>query len=207
MGMMCLRPHTMGDPHTAGFGLREVFNMKRFKALVASVAVIAGAQFFGSVAQAATLVTCVKATCSYSAATQTGSGASTALAKGTKAKPTTATSSFSIVLPSAGTFEISVTPSGNGPSGTGLSFTSLVFNGVTIANPAQGFIYSFAVAKAGTYDFAVSASNNANKAIAFSTSYSFAGVPEPATWGLMIAGVGMAGGSLRRRRSTRIAIA
>lgn len=207
MGMMCLRPHAMGDPHTAGIGLREVFNMKRFKALVASVAVMAGAQFFGSAAQAATLVTCVRATCSYSAVDQTGSGASNALARGTRTNPTTATSSFSILLPSAGSFEISVTPSGLGANGTGLTFRSLVFNGVTVTNPLQGVIYSFIVSQGGTYNFAVTASNNANKAIAFSTSYSFAGVPEPATWGLMIAGVGMAGGSLRRRRSTRVAIA
>ncbi|GAA0739200.1 hypothetical protein GCM10009075_17810 [Sphingomonas trueperi] len=37
--------------------------------------------------------------------------------------------------------------------------------------------------------------------IAFFGSAAVAGVPEPATWGMMIAGVGMAGGALRRRRA------
>lgn len=39
--------------------------------------------------------------------------------------------------------------------------------------------------------------------IVFFGSQAVAGVPEPATWGMMIAGVGMAGGALRRRRSSR----
>lgn len=37
--------------------------------------------------------------------------------------------------------------------------------------------------------------------IVFFGSEAVAGVPEPATWGMMIAGVGMAGGALRRRRA------
>lgn len=37
--------------------------------------------------------------------------------------------------------------------------------------------------------------------IVFFGSEAAAGVPEPATWGMMIAGVGMAGGALRRRRA------
>ncbi len=37
--------------------------------------------------------------------------------------------------------------------------------------------------------------------IVFFGSTAVAGVPEPATWGMMIAGVGMAGGALRRRRA------
>ncbi|OAN60145.1 PEPxxWA-CTERM sorting domain-containing protein [Sphingomonas sp. TDK1] len=37
--------------------------------------------------------------------------------------------------------------------------------------------------------------------IVFFGSQAVAGVPEPATWGMMIAGVGMAGGALRRRRA------
>lgn len=39
--------------------------------------------------------------------------------------------------------------------------------------------------------------------IVFFGSAAVAGVPEPATWGMMIAGVGMAGASLRRRRGSR----
>ena len=34
-----------------------------------------------------------------------------------------------------------------------------------------------------------------------------AGVPEPATWGMMIAGAGMAGAAVRRRRSAKVAVA
>jgi len=37
--------------------------------------------------------------------------------------------------------------------------------------------------------------------IVFFGSEAVAGVPEPATWGMMIAGVGMAGAALRRRRA------
>lgn len=39
--------------------------------------------------------------------------------------------------------------------------------------------------------------------IVFFGSQAVAGVPEPATWGMMIAGVGMAGAALRRRRGNR----
>lgn len=46
---------------------------------------------------------------------------------------------------------------------------------------------------------------------AISGSYTLAsppsGVPEPATWGMMIAGAGMAGAAVRRRRSTKVAAA
>ena len=38
-------------------------------------------------------------------------------------------------------------------------------------------------------------------------SFDLAAVPEPATWGLMIGGVGMVGGAMRRRRAARVTFA
>jgi len=184
--------------------------MKRFKTLLAGVAIVAGAQFAAGAANAATVVCYGKDTCNFSTVTSTG-GAQVNPLTGTsnKLKPTTATSMFEILLPSAGTFEISFSPTGSGKKGTntGLTFTSLVFNGTPISNPKSGDLYDFDVTKAGWYKFSISSSNNASNPIGYTASYSFAAVPEPAAWGLMIGGFGMAGASIRRRRNVRVAVA
>ncbi|RYY05579.1 MAG: PEP-CTERM sorting domain-containing protein [Alphaproteobacteria bacterium] len=55
---------------------------------------------------------------------------------------------------------------------------------------------------AGTYTLTI-AGRAYGAASTFSGNFNVAAVPEPATWAMMIAGVGMAGGALRRRRVTK----
>lgn len=173
--------------------------MKRFKTLLAGVAIVAGAQLAAGSANAASVICPAIKSCSFD--DDSGSAYAT-VSKGSVKAPTTAVALFKVVLQSAGTFSISVTPGKEG-----VTLTNLMFNGSTIAKPDYGKLYDFVVTKAGTYDVGFTASNTNNKSVSNSASYSFAAVPEPAAWGLMIGGFGMAGGSLRRRRSARVAIA
>ncbi|WP_294330237.1 PEPxxWA-CTERM sorting domain-containing protein [uncultured Sphingomonas sp.] len=168
--------------------------MKRFKTLLAGAAIIAGAQFVAGAANAATVLCPTMASCTF----EDNSGSAAAFVGGGK----TATSSFSILLPKAGGFEISLTAGKKG-----ITFSNLVFNGVTIASPVAGTLYDFFVTKSGWYDVSFTASNSNIAPVSNSASYSFAAVPEPAAWGLMIAGFGMAGASIRRRRNVRVAVA
>lgn len=65
-------------------------------------------------------------------------------------------------------------------------------------------LYKIADLSSGSWSTADIPYRNNPKAlshIVFFGSAAVAGVPEPATWGMMIAGVGMAGGALRRRRA------
>ncbi len=173
--------------------------MKRFKTLVASAAMIAGAQLIGGTAQAASVLCPAISSCTFN--DETGSAVAS-ISKGSVKTPTTATSAFKIMLASAGTFTISLTPGAKG-----VTFTNLVFNGISQANPTAGDLYDFVVTKAGWYDVSFTAKNTAAKTVSNSASYSFAAVPEPAAWGLMIGGFAMAGASVRRRRNVRAAIA
>ncbi|OAN57286.1 FxDxF family PEP-CTERM protein [Sphingomonas sp. TDK1] len=110
---------------------------------------------------------------------------------------------FSITFGSAGVFTVNPTTA----FGKVLSFVSLGLNGQSFTSITKGDDYLFNVTKAGTYDLTVVTKNTSASQANYSASFAFGAVPEPATWGMMIAGVGMAGGALRRRRSTRVAVA
>lgn len=168
--------------------------MKRFKTLLAGAAIIAGAQFAAVSANAATVLCPTISSCTFI----DNSGSASAFVGGGKS----ATASFSILLPKAGGFEISLTAGKKG-----INFSNLVFDGVTIASPVAGTLYDFFVTKSGWYNVSFTATNTNTTAVSNSASYSFAAVPEPAAWGLMIAGFGMAGASIRRRRNVRVAVA
>ncbi len=106
---------------------------------------------------------------------------------------------------------------GNGAS-SDIDFTSatLTGNGMTtsytklLGEPAAltelwGFT-PFEIA-AGTYTLTISGVSFGNKAT-FAGNFNVAAVPEPATWAMMIGGIGMVGGAMRRRRvSTKISFA
>ncbi len=115
---------------------------------------------------------------------------------------------FTITLARAGTLSADIATTAVNKA------TNINFGSVTITGP------SFAVAKgyqfisggaseyralsaidvaAGVYTILVSGTTGSTSS--FSGSFAFAAVPEPATWALMIFGMGMTGVALRRRRN------
>lgn len=173
--------------------------MKRFKTLLAGAAMLAGAQLVAGTANAASVLCPSIKSCSFD--DLTGTAAAT-VTKGSVSTPKTATATFKILLSSAGVFSISLTPGKKG-----VTFSNLTFGSQTVATPTAGDVYDFFASKAGWYDVAFTAHNTTNATVSNSASYSFAAVPEPAAWGLMIGGFGMAGASIRRRRNVRVAVA
>jgi hypothetical protein len=87
-----------------------------------------------------------------------------------------------------------------GSLGTPLSFRRLLGEPVSLTE-AWALAQPARIA-AGTYTLTI-AGRAYGAASTFSGNFNVAAVPEPATWAMMIAGVGMAGGALRRRRVTK----
>jgi len=117
------------------------------------------------------------------------------------AKKSTATQSFALTLPAPGELHISI-------SSFYLDLVSLSFGGVTLTGLTKGDVYTFAVTPSNTPQLlTVVMKNTKTKDYGYSAQLDFAPIPEPAAWGLMIAGFGMTGGALRRRRTARVAIA
>ncbi len=119
-------------------------------------------------------------------------------------KKSTVSQSFSLLLDSAGVLDVSITS-------TYLDLVSISFGGVTLTNLSKGYPYSFDITPMSQPQLlTVTMKNQKTADYGYSSQLVFTGVggvPEPATWGLMIAGFGMAGGALRRRRTARAAIA
>lgn len=166
--------------------------MKRLKTIFASAAMIAGAYAMTGTAQAATYVCDGSTVCSFD-------GTTGGFSNVRRTAGVTASDTFKISLPSAGQAKLTFTTAN-------LTFLSASFNGVTFT-PVAGVETIFNIAAGGTYDLIVSVRNTTNRVASYSATIDFVAVPEPAAWGMMIAGVGMAGAALRRRRSPRAAIA
>lgn len=81
----------------------------------------------------------------------------------------------------------------------------LTFNGFSFTTAANNYniFYNDGL---GTYRLITNADGADNLSITFSAIAADAGVPEPATWGLMILGFGTVGAAMRRR-STKVAYA
>jgi hypothetical protein len=95
----------------------------------------------------------------------------------------------------------SATLTGNG---TTTSYTKLLGE-PTALTELWGFT-PFEIA-AGTYTLTISGKSFGDKAT-FAGNFNVAAVPEPATWAMMVGGVGMVGGAMRRRRvSTKVSFA
>lgn len=137
-------------------------------------------------------------TCTPAAGACTFDGSMGNLVNAVAAKSST-TDTFSMTFASAGKLLLSFTSSP-------IKLTNTSFDGQAF-KVNMGQSYSFDIAKAGTYNLVMTATNPSNKASKYTGTIDFAAVPEPATWGMMIAGVGMAGGALRRRKSSKLATA
>ncbi|WP_245824820.1 PEPxxWA-CTERM sorting domain-containing protein [Sphingomonas azotifigens] len=98
---------------------------------------------------------------------------------------------------------------GKGSSGT-WSTPGYVIDYMAVKAGNYFSLYKIADLSSGTWSSAdIPHGKNAKDLshIVFFGSAAVAGVPEPATWGMMIAGVGMAGGALRRRRNRQVTFA
>ena len=91
----------------------------------------------------------------------------------------------------------------------GLGLFQVSYNGTVPSDfPYTGFSLSFRTNSAGSLQAFFSTGSNDNIGpLLDNVSLSIAAVPEPATWAMMIGGVGMAGGALRRRRSATVRFA
>jgi PEP-CTERM motif len=170
--------------------------MNKFKTLMIAAATAASALGMTGTAQAATLV------CGGSASTCSFDGSSGGWRDLKVAKNSTVAQAFSLLLTSPGTLNVSITS-------TYLDLVSISFGGTTLTNLTKGIPYAFSVVASNTPQIlTVTMKNPKNAAYGYSSQIDFAAVPEPAAWGMLIAGFGMAGGAMRRRRTTaRVAIA
>lgn len=125
--------------------------------------------------------------------------------------PTGYTKTFTFDFPLDGVGAGSVTT--NLVGGANTIFTSVIFNGQAFTLNGTGTQASLASAPVNkappgsnvlTVNFKV---NDFNQIASFEGDISAMGVPEPATWGLMILGLGFAGAALRRRRHIRLRFA
>lgn len=91
-----------------------------------------------------------------------------------------------------------------GNAATNIDFTSVTLNGVAFAIGSTGAVEFRSISnqplQAGLNSVLVSGLSGGNAS--YSGTLSFAAVPEPSTWLMMILGVGIAGAALRRRRQT-----
>jgi hypothetical protein len=124
---------------------------------------------------------------------------------------TTANSSMSRVLTTGGTFDLSFlysprpgNPSASNPIVVTLSGSSLAYSaqasGTGLSDTFWVTLGTRFTAKAGDV-LTFSAVGTSDSFGGYVDNISLSGVPEPATWALMILGFGAVGGAMRRRRS------
>jgi hypothetical protein len=119
----------------------------------------------------------------------------------------TFTSIITFFLPKAGKLAADITTTGAGT--TNIDFTSVTLNGHTFTlSPAgitEGGGIGFINVAAGLQTIEVKGSSGNNGS--FSGTFAFAPVPETATWGMMLLGVGAMGAVMRRRRTAGVVAA
>lgn len=121
----------------------------------------------------------------------------------------TFTDVFTFTFPSAGKASVTINSSVMGPL-TNVNFLNkgVVFNGTALSVVSKGAVELLQLINqpvaAGLQTLTIKGS--AQKLGSYAGTISFASVPEPATWAMMILGLGAVGFSMRRR-TTKIAFA
>lgn len=105
----------------------------------------------------------------------------------------TTTDTFQLLFSSTGYFTINI-------ANSKLSLLSASFAG-TPFTPVSGLDQRFYISTPASYTLSLTSYNPTSKSAAYSINFDF-GIPEPAVWGMMIGGFGIAGASLRARRRT-----
>ena len=171
--------------------------MKKLKTLAIAAATAAGALTLAVPARAATTIVCrdrADGKCTFDG--DRGRWEKLIVREGQ-----TATTIFKLALNTWGKLDVKI-------SRHHLEVVSISFNEIIIEEDRSSF--SFLVnPHAGPEALKIVMKNNSDENLGFTGTLRFIAspVPEPAAWGLMIAGFGMAGGALRRRRWPRVAVA
>ena len=118
------------------------------------------------------------------------------------------TQGFTFNLPLKGTFGGSVTTEFTAPI-SDIDFTSIVIDNTfaftkdaLIAEPQERWSITNLILGGGPHRIDITGTSAGLGS--FGGTVSFAAVPEPATWGLMILGFGLIGGALRRRQKVAV---
>ena len=121
---------------------------------------------------------------------------------------------YRFTLPNAGKASGSIITSANGLEDvTDLDLKSVTFNGVPLVGFFGSGINEFVFANAvpivagAQNEIIISGFARGNGSYAGQGVFSPSGVPEPAVWGMMIGGFGLAGVAIRRARRTRVTYA
>jgi hypothetical protein len=159
--------------------------MMLLKNLAAASALAAATIGFAGTANAGTfLCTPAPGTCSFDGTTGGFSNVK-------RTANQTASDTFKFLFSSAGTATLTFTTAK-------LKFGTATFDGLSFT-PVSGQQYLFNIAAAGTYALVMSVSNPGKIVSSYSATADFEAVPEPAMWGMMIGGFGLAGAAMRRR--------
>lgn len=110
--------------------------------------------------------------------------------------------SYTVSLPKSGATDVGIQIT-NG------TLTSGMFNGQALDLSANNkyLSYTFDFLAAGDYAFSFMGMGNSGGKFSGTVSLTPAAVPEPASWALMIGGVGVVGGAMRRRQRTTVSFA
>jgi len=105
---------------------------------------------------------------------------------------------LNFTLPVSGTGNFTITT-----SSTGVDFKNVTIDGHAFSLTSVGpFDYGFLIGQAltaGVKTLSIGGTSTGNGSYGGSITFSAAAVPEPATWAMMIGGLGLVGGAMRRR--------
>ncbi len=163
--------------------------MTKFRALALAAAGLVALS--AANANAATFVCGASAQCSFTEADGTGAFTDRVLSPGFS-------DIFKVVLSTAGEIIVTLTA-----TPLGVSFSSLTFDGspFTVGTTGTSFLVG-----PGTYDLALTGTTTRTATYAGTIDF-IPAIPEPATWGLMLAGFAAVGFAMRRRQNVRVSFA